>query len=463
MADAAGTSRGAAIPPSAPAPAPNDSEATFESLGLHPSLLQAVRDLGFLRPTPIQAQAIPPILAGRDLIGCAETGTGKTAAFVLPIFQRLLRGQGRGHVRALVVAPTRELALQSSDQAKALSRHVPLTSVAVFGGVPMEPQIQALARSVDLISATPGRLLDHLYSARIDFVDLEVFVLDEVDRMLDMGFLPDVQRIVSFLPPARQTLVFSATLPAEIQTLVQQMLRDPVTVQIGRRSAPAAGIRHAVYAVQRHLKTDFLLALLRQPGMTLVLVFTRTKASASRLAQTLERKGVTVAVLHGDRSQSQRLRALDRFRRGRSQVMVATGLAARGLDIEDISHVINYDVPDTPDDYVHRAGRTARAEATGDALMLVAPHEEPMVAAIERALHRSLPRLSLPGFAEQPQQPPHPDQRHRGHDHQGHRQHTLDHARRGRHQQGHGRRGGARPAAPPPKGQASRSRGHGGG
>ncbi len=391
-------------PPAGGVPAPHaDPSAdgqgvTFASLTLHPNLLKGIHDLGYIRPTPIQAQAIPAILAGRDVIGCAQTGTGKTAAFVLPILHNLLRGVSRGHVRALIVAPTRELALQSMDHLKNLSRHVHLKGAAIFGGVPMEPQIKALAQGVDIISATPGRLLDHIYSGRIDFVDLGVLVLDEADRMLDMGFLPDIQKILRVLPPKRQNLMFSATMPPEIMTLVHQILQHPVTIQLGPRSNPAVGIRHAVYPVPRHLKTDLLTQLLRGQEMTSVLVFTRTKHYASRLAQTLERRGVKVSVLHGDRSQSQRLRALEQFRRGKSQVMVATDIAARGIDVEEISHVINFDVPNTPDDYIHRIGRTARAEATGDAFTLVDHSEEPLITAIEQALNKTLPRVTLPNF-----------------------------------------------------------------
>jgi len=354
--------------------------------------------MGFIRPTPIQARAIPPILAGRDVIGCAQTGTGKTAAFVLPILHRLLQGKSRGHVRTLIIAPTRELAAQSMEQVRALSRFVHLKGVALFGGVPMDPQVRALAQGVSLISATPGRLLDHLYSGRIDFVDLEVFVLDEVDRMLDMGFLPDVRKIIGLLPPKRQNLVFSATVPPEILTLVHQILHDPVTVQIDAKPTAAIGIRHAVYPVPRHLKTELLLELLRAQGATSVLIFTRTKHFADRLARALEHRGVRVSVLHGDRSQSQRMRALEQFRRGRSQAMVATDIAARGIDIEDITHVINFDVPNTPEDYIHRIGRTARMEATGDAFTLVDRDDEPMITQIEKTLNRTLPRVTLPNF-----------------------------------------------------------------
>ncbi len=381
-------------------------ELTFDSLKLHPNLLKGIHNMGYLRPTPIQAQAIPAIIDGRDVIGCAQTGTGKTAAFVLPILNRLLQGQSRKNVRTLIVTPTRELALQVMEHLRDLSKFVHLKGAAIFGGVPMSPQISALARGVDIISATPGRLLDHIYSGRIDFADLEVFVLDEVDRMLDMGFLPDIQKIIRLLPPKRQTLVFSATLPPEIRTLVDRILTNPVTIQIGQRSSTPVGIRHAIYPVPRHLKTDLLAQLLRGQGMTSVLVFTRTKHYADRLAQTLLKRGLRVSVMHGDRSQSQRLHAMEEFRRGRNQIMVATDVAARGIDIDDISHVVNFDIPDTPENYIHRIGRTARAEATGDAFTLVAPDEEEMVKEIEKMLKQSLPRVTLPDFDYKKSAPP---------------------------------------------------------
>ena len=386
---------------------------TFDSFGLHPSLLKGIHDLGFLRPTPIQAQAIPPVLSGRDVIACAPTGTGKTAAFVLPILHRLLQGPHRQHMRALIVAPTRELALQSMEHLRALSRHVHLKGAAIFGGVPMDPQIKALAGGIDIVSATPGRLLDHIYAGRVDFADLEVFVLDEVDRMLDMGFLPDIQKILRLLPSERQNLAFSATMPPEIAKLVHEVLRNPVTIQIGQRAVTPAGIRHAVYPVPRHLKTELLLTLLRGQGMTSVLVFTRTKHYADRLAHKLEQAGLRVSVLHGDRSQGQRLRALERFREGKSQVMVATDLAARGIDVEDITHVINFDIPETPDTYVHRIGRTARAEATGDAFSLVDREEEPLIRDIEKSLNKTLPRVTLPSFDYKKPAPARPHDGHR--------------------------------------------------
>jgi ATP-dependent RNA helicase RhlE len=433
--------------PAAPADGP---EVAFDSLHLHADLLRGIRDLGFVRPTPIQAQAIPHILAGRDLIGCAQTGTGKTAAFVLPILHRLMQrpsaggsaggAGGRGNVRALIVAPTRELALQSMEHLRAMSRYVPLKGMAIFGGVPMEHQIAALAQGLDIVSATPGRLLDHIYSGRVDFGDLEVLVLDEVDRMLDMGFLPDIRKIIACLPPQRQNLVFSATLPPEIASLVHQILRNPVTIQVGTRSSPAVGIRHAVYPVPRPQKTELLLALLRKPEMNSVLVFTRTKHAADRLSQQLLQRGLRVSVLHGDRSQSQRLRALEQFRQGRSQVMVATDIAARGIDISDVSHVINYDVPGTPEEYVHRIGRTARAEATGDAFTLVDREEEPLVKDIEKALTLTLPRVTLPEFAyRKVVDGPHPPPRHRPH-HGPPRGHGGGHSggQGGGHDGGHG-------------------------
>jgi len=402
-------------PHPSPAPQAEPHAITFDAFHLHSNLLKGIHDLGFIRPTPIQAQAIPAVLAGRDVIGCAQTGTGKTAAFVLPILHKLLQGKSARHMRALILAPTRELALQSMEHLRALSRYVHLKGAAIFGGVPMEPQIKALAGGIDIVSATPGRLLDHIYAGRIDFSSLEVLVLDEVDRMLDMGFLPDIKKILRLLPPARQNLAFSATLPAEIVSLVHQVLRHPVTIQIGQPSGSPVGIRHAVYPVPRHLKTELLLELLRGQGMTSVLVFTRTKHYADRLAQKLERAGIRVSVLHGDRSQGQRLRALERFRQGRSQVMVATDVAARGIDIEEISHVINFDIPDTPENYIHRIGRTARAEATGDAFSLVDREEEPLIAAIEQALHRTLPRVTLPHFNYKKPAAPRPHDHHHFH------------------------------------------------
>ncbi len=374
---------------------------SFESLKLHPNLLKGIHDLGYTRPTPVQEEAIPHILAGRDVIACAQTGTGKTAAFVLPILHRLLSEEKKHKmgVRALIVAPTRELALQSMEHLANLSRHVHLRGHAIYGGVPMNPQIRALSQGVDIISATPGRLLDHVYQGRIDFGALEVLVLDEADRMMDMGFLPDVQKIISLLPPKRQNLIISATMPEEILKLTHRILKNPVTVQIGQKSSPASGIRHAVYPVSHEQKSELLLRLLHQTKeMESVLIFTRTKSRADRLSHFLERAGIKTSVIHGDRSQTQRYRAMEHFKRGKSQALVATDIAARGIDIKDITHVINFDVPSTPEDYIHRIGRTARAEATGDAFSLISPDEESMLKDIERVINQRLPRVTLPDF-----------------------------------------------------------------
>ena len=371
----------------------------FSDLQLHPNLLKGIQDLGFERPTPVQQEAIPPILAGRDVIASAQTGTGKTAAFVLPILNRLLSEAKKKGIRALIIAPTRELALQSMDHLKNLSRYVHLRGHAIFGGVPMNPQIAALARGVDIVSATPGRLLDHVYQGRIDFGALEVLVLDEADRMMDMGFLPDIKKIISLLPPKRQNLVFSATIPEEIMRLANQICREPVIVKIGTKTTTPVGIRHAVYPVAHDQKTELLLRLMQDtPAMSSVIIFTRTKSRADRLGHVLERAGTMTSVIHSDRSQGQRLNALDRFRRGKTQVLVATDIAARGIDIKDISHVINFDVPQTPEDYIHRIGRTGRVEATGDAFSLIAPDEEKMIHDIERVINQRLPRITLPDF-----------------------------------------------------------------
>ena len=376
-------------------------EVTFEDLHLHPNLLKGIHSLGFIRPTPVQAQAIPLVMSGRDVIGCAQTGTGKTAAFVLPILHRLLEGKSGKHLRALIIAPTRELAMQSMDHLKLLSKFVHLKGAAIFGGVPMNPQISALENGVDIVSATPGRLLDHIYNGRIDFADLEVLVLDEADRMLDMGFIPDIRNIIRLLPPKRQNLLFSATMPKEILALAHEFLHEPAMVQIGLRSAPAVGVRQSIYPVARHLKTALLLELLRADEMDAVLVFSRTKRGADRIAHELLRQGVSVCLIHGDRSQNDRLDAMDRFRYGDVQVMVATDVAARGLDIEHITHVVNYDVPDVPEDYVHRIGRTGRAQASGDALTVMTAEDATHVFAIERFITRTIERVKLENFPYQ--------------------------------------------------------------
>jgi ATP-dependent RNA helicase RhlE len=369
----------------------------FSSFGLHEDLLRAVREQGFARPTPIQQQAIPPALAGRDILACAVTGSGKTAAFLLPILQRLV-GTPRGTTRVLVLTPTRELASQIVDHLKALAVHTRVRGAAVIGGVGMGPQEQAFRSGVDVLVATPGRLLDHFQSRYAGLQGLEVLVLDEADRMLDMGFLPDIRRILSRLPAKRQTLFFSATIPPPIAALSRDMLKDPATIQLERQSAPAAGITQAAYPVPAELKPALLLALLKRGEIRSVIAFTRTKHRANRLADYLQRNGISTGRLHGNRSQAQRTQAIDGFKARRFPVLVATDIAARGIDVDALSHVVNFDVPNCPDDYVHRVGRTARADATGDAFLFVSPQEETGLRDIERAIGKRLPRLTLPDF-----------------------------------------------------------------
>jgi ATP-dependent RNA helicase RhlE len=369
----------------------------FTGLALHPDLLRGIRDLGFARPTPIQADAIPPALAGRDVLASAMTGSGKTAAFLLPILHRLI-DKPRGTTRALVITPTRELAAQILEDLTDLAIHTPITAAAVFGGVGMGPQEHAFRAGVDVIVATPGRLLDHFRQryARLD--RLEFLVLDEADRMLDMGFLPEIRRVLRHVPAKRQTLFFSATMPPPIVALTREMLCDPVTIAVGRQAVPASGITQAVYPVPQPLKPALLVALLDRGEIRDALVFTRTKHRAERLAKFLVGAGIKADRIHGNRSQSQRTEALARFKAGRSRVLVATNVAARGLDVEALGHVVNFDVPAAPDDYVHRVGRTARAEATGDAFTFVAPQEEDDLRQIEKAIGRRLPRVTLPDF-----------------------------------------------------------------
>jgi ATP-dependent RNA helicase RhlE len=363
---------------------------SIEDLGLVPSLADAVADMGYTQPTPIQAQAIPVILTGRDLIGCASTGTGKTAAFLLPILQRLAGPKPDG-CRALILSPTRELAMQIDEQALALGYYLGLSAVSVVGGVDMGPQEHALKQGSDIVVATPGRLLDHMRfgSAKLD--NVEVVVLDEADRMLDMGFLPDVQRILAALPATRQTLLFSATLSPRILELAASILTDPATVTVDRQR-PAGGIDHQTYRVGQDRKAALLSSLLREADdMRSVIVFVKRKADADRLARGITRGGVPSTSIHSDRSQAERSAALDAFRRGEFPVLVATDVAGRGLDINGISHVVNFDVPRTSDDYIHRAGRTARAGASGQVITFIAADEAEQMADIERAIGMTLP------------------------------------------------------------------------
>jgi ATP-dependent RNA helicase RhlE len=369
----------------------------FSKFGLHPDLLRGVHDMGFARPTPIQSDAIPPAMEGKDVLACAMTGSGKTAAFLLPILHRLM-AKPRRTTRALVITPTRELAAQIDEHLSQLATHTPLSGAAVFGGVGMGPQEHAFRVGVDVIVATPGRLLDHFRFPYAALSGLEILVLDEADRMLDMGFLPDIRRVLKHLPPRRQTLFFSATMPPPIVELSREMLKSPALVNLERKAAPAVGITQAVYPVSQEGKLPLLLELLKRGELKTVLAFTRTKHRANRLAEFLARHGVPSDRIHGNRSQAQRTQALANFKAGKYRVLVATDIAARGIDVEALSHVVNFDVPNVPDDYIHRVGRTARAEATGDAFTFVSPEEEADLRAIERAIGKRLPRIVLPDF-----------------------------------------------------------------
>jgi ATP-dependent RNA helicase RhlE len=369
----------------------------FGTFQLDRNLLKGLKDLGFVRPTPIQADAIPPALEGRDLLACASTGSGKTAAFLLPILHKLL-ARPRGKTRALVLTPTRELAAQIVEQLNALATHTPLTAAVVIGGVGMGPQEHAFRSGVDVLVATPGRLLDHLNQPYAKLDSVEYLVLDEADRMLDMGFLPDIRRILKYVPAKRQTLFFSATIPAPIAALAAQMLKNAVTINLDRTSAPAVGITQAVYPVPQELKAALFLSLLKRGDLKQALVFTRTKHRANRLAENLVKNGISAERIHGNRSQLQRTAALAGFKSGKYPVLVATDIAARGIDVEALGHVVNFDVPLAPDDYIHRVGRTGRAEATGEAFTFVAPDEEGDLRNIERAIGRRLPRVTVPEF-----------------------------------------------------------------
>ncbi|MBS0373681.1 MAG: DEAD/DEAH box helicase [Proteobacteria bacterium] len=370
---------------------------SFAALKLHASLLSAIQELGFTRPTPIQGDAIPPALAGRDVLACAATGSGKTAAFALPILERLM-GKPRGKTRALVLAPTRELAAQILEDFQDLAVHTPVNGAAIFGGVGMGPQEHALRSGVDVIVACPGRLLDHLKAPYARFDALEVLVLDEADRMLDMGFLPDIRRVLKHLPAKRQTLFFSATMPPPIAALAREMLHDPAMINLERESRPAVGITQALYPVPQELKSKLLLTLLERGDMQEALVFTRTKHRANRLCEFLVRHGIRADRIHGNRSQAQRTAALANFKSGELRVLVATDIAARGIDVEALGHVVNFDVPLVPADYIHRIGRTGRADAVGDAFTFVARDEEAEINAIEKVLGKRLPRVQVPDF-----------------------------------------------------------------
>lgn len=368
----------------------------FHEFNFHPVIAASIKEAGYVTPTPIQQQAIPTVMQGRDVMGLAQTGTGKTAAFALPILNRLMDGP-RGCVRALVVAPTRELAEQIHESFVTLGKQTRLRSVTVYGGVNVNPQIHALKNGVEIVVACPGRLLDHIAQGTINLSHLEVLVLDEADQMFDMGFLPDIRRILGHIPAKRQTLLFSATMPPSINKLAHDILTDPVTVQVGN-TAPPVTVSHALYPVEQHLKTALLLELLKHTDTDSVLIFTRTKHRAKRLGEQLEKAEYKAASLQGNLSQNRRQAALDGFRDGTYQILVATDIAARGIDVSQISHVINYDIPDTPEAYVHRIGRTGRAAKTGDAFTMVCSEDTIMVRTIEKKLGAPLERRTVDGF-----------------------------------------------------------------
>jgi ATP-dependent RNA helicase RhlE len=370
---------------------------SFHSLGLDARLVRAIDELGFANPTPIQIGAIPPALQGKDLLACAMTGSGKTAAFMLPVLNRLLANPRRA-TRALVLTPTRELAAQIVEATRDFARHTSLKIAPIFGGVGHKPQEMAFRDKVDIIVACPGRLLDHFKENYGVLPDLEVLVLDEADRMLDMGFLPDLRRVLRHLPPRQQTLFFSATMPPPIAQLTREMLKDPIAIDVERQAKPATGVEQALFPVPSHLKGELIKRLIEQEQVRDAIVFTRTKHRADRLAKQLNSAGITAERIHGNRSQAQRVAALAGFKDGKFRVLVATDIAARGIDINELGHVFNFDVPVVSEDYIHRVGRTARAGATGRALTLCAPDEENEIRAIERAVGRALPRLKLPDF-----------------------------------------------------------------
>jgi ATP-dependent RNA helicase RhlE len=358
-----------------------------------------VAEQGYAHPTPIQSQAIPHVLGGRDLLGAAQTGTGKTAGFALPMLQRLAAGSGTKLPRALIITPTRELAAQVHEDVRTYGKHLALRSAVIFGGVGMQPQIDALRRGLDIVVATPGRLLDHARQKTVDLRQIEILVLDEADRMLDMGFIPDIRRILALLPAKRQNLLFSATFPDEIRKLAATFLRNPATVEVARRNTPAELVEQCAYRVAKDRKRDLLAHLVKTGDWRQVLVFCKTKRGANRLAEQLERDGVEADAIHGNKSQNARTRALNSFKDGELRVLVATDIAARGLDIEQLPHVVNFDLPHVPEDYVHRIGRTGRAGSTGEAISLVCNEERPLLAAIEKLIGRRVEPREVPGFS----------------------------------------------------------------
>ncbi len=381
---------------------------SFETLGLSADMLRAVSEEGYTVPTPVQKQAIPYILQGRDVLAGAQTGTGKTAAFTLPLLQRLSTGpapekvKGRKPIRALVLTPTRELASQVEESVRIYGKYLPLTSAVIFGGVNINPQFSMLRRGVDILVATPGRLLDHLGQGSLDLSSVETLILDEADRMLDMGFIRDIRRVIAVLPKKRQNLMFSATYTDEIRTLAEGLLANPASVEVARRNTPAEKVAQRIFPVDRDRKRELLSTLISEGDWRQVLVFTRTKHGANRLAKQLEQDGLTTAAIHGNKSQAARTKALAGFKNGEVRILVVTDIAARGLDIDMLPHVVNFELPNIPEDYVHRIGRTGRAGAEGEAVSLVCVDENDFLRGIERVLNRNLPKEVIPGFEPDP-------------------------------------------------------------
>ena len=420
---------------------------SFDSLGLSADLLKTVAEEGYHTPTPVQADAIPLVLQGRDLLAAAQTGTGKTAAFVLPILDRMREqantsfSPARHPVRVLILVPTRELAMQVDASVRTYGRTVPLRSTVVYGGIPIDPQIKALRSGVEILVATPGRLLDHVGQRTVNLGQVEILVLDEADRMLDMGFLPDIRRILELLPPRRQNLLFSATFSQEIRDLSRAFLNDPATVEVAPRNTAAEAVRQLVYPVDRDRKEDLLAHLIRQGDLRQVLVFTRTKLAASRLASRLDREGINAVAIHSDRSQPERTRALAEFKSGEIRVLVATDVAARGLDIEDLPVVVNFELPWNPQDYIHRIGRTGRAGATGEAISLVCIDETDLLRGIQRMLRTAIPWTVEDGFIPDRNVEPRPLGARAGHARTGTEHHAHHKPVRRRVGSGRGRAG----------------------
>jgi len=433
---------------------------SFDSLGLRADILRAVTELGYSKPTPIQQQAIPAVLKGGDLLAGAQTGTGKTAGFTLPILQRLMdqpRAEGvKPHIRVLVLAPTRELAAQVEESVRLYSKHLPLKSMVMFGGVGINPQIDKLRRGVDILVSTPGRLLDHVSQRTVDLSKVEILVLDEADRMLDMGFIRDIRKVLALLPKQRQNLLFSATFSNEIKALADGLLNKPALIEVAQRNTTAETVAQKVYLVDRERKRELLAKLITDHNWYQVLVFTRTKHGANRLAEQLDKQGIPALAIHGNKSQGARTKALSEFKSGKLQVLVATDIAARGIDINELPHVVNFELPNVSEDYVHRIGRTGRAGRNGEAVSLVCVDELKLLTGIERLIKRSIPKEVVVGFEVDPRIKPEPIQNGRNNTSRG------GQGQRRPQGQSAGAGGQARSSGAPARSQGGQGRGQGG-